>query len=459
MTTAIVIAAGEATRWAGHLGITRKHHIVVDGERIIDRTVRLARQYADTVYVVARPGDDGYDVPGATRVDARLDPGNGDADKFLSSAHLWSRDGRTVVIYGDCWFTEDAMARIFGETRREWLLFCRFGPSAVTGATSGECWAQSFWPEHIERHEQNLRRIAGLWRDGRLRRCGGWEHARAQGGASDHELRRHRRYPCMVEVSDATEDFDRPKDWDRWIARRTRQDAVSVLVPYRPDGGCRDRAWEWVRRWWARQHPRWQIVEGACPDGPWVKALAVADALARADHDLLIVADADVVCGGVRAAVNAVWDGAPWAVPHGRVHRLSEEATAQVLAGADPVAALGGLARKPYTGVEGGGLVVLTRDAYRTSPLDPRFAGWGSEDESWALAMGCLLGKRWRGTEPLWHLWHEPMPRLNSHVGSAESRALHVRYQMASRNRASMRRLVAEHQPVPVGGGASTTRP
>ena len=133
----------------------------------------------------------------------------------------------------------------------------------------------------------------------------------------------------------------------------------------------------------------------------------------------------------------------------------AESATAAVLAGADPAAALGGLARKPYLGVEGGGLTVLSRAAYATAPLDPRFAGWGQEDESWGEALRCLLGKRWRGTADLWHLWHPPPARLNSHVGSAEGRALHVRYQVAARNRAAMRRLIAEQSkhPILVGGG------
>lgn len=234
-TVAIVIAAGEATRWAGAYGIARKHHIVIDGERIIDRTVRLIRRHTDVVYVVARPGDDGYDVPGALRVDAQLDPAFGDADKFLSSRALWNRHGRTVVVYGDCYFTSDAIRTIFTESRRKWLLFCRFGASTVTGATSGECWAQSFWPEHQRQHEQNLRRIADLWRKGLIKRCGGWEHARAMGGATDDRLRKHRRYPCMVEISDSTEDFDLPRDLERWMvlhpdAKVTTPDGEVITV-------------------------------------------------------------------------------------------------------------------------------------------------------------------------------------------------------------------------------------
>src|SRR5690606_16242747 len=152
--TVIVICAGEATRWGGHRG-TPKHLLAPEGERLLDRTVRLAREHgAGRVLVVSKPGDARYEADGAERVDARLTPSNADADKFLSSRHLWAPDGRTVVLYGDVWFDDEAMALILGDERRQWLLWCRPGASQTTGATSGECFAVTFWPEHHAEYEQ-----------------------------------------------------------------------------------------------------------------------------------------------------------------------------------------------------------------------------------------------------------------------------------------------------------------
>lgn len=220
---------------------------------------------------------------------------------------------------------------------------------------------------------------------------------------------------------------------------------VSVLVPFRPDGGHRDRAWEWVRDWWMRTHPGWQVVEGNCPrPDSWVKALAVADALQRADGDLLVIADADVVCPDVEAAVQVVEDGAPWAIPHNIVYRFSEHATARLYVGVAPEEIRGGWDRKPYRGVEGGGLVVLPRETYGRVPLDPRFTEWGQEDESWAIALNMLAGRRWRGAAPLFHLWHPPAPRLNRHVGNPHSWALHVRYAYAAKAGASAMRVLID---------------
>lgn len=149
--------------------------------------------------------------------------------------------------------------------------------------------------------------------------------------------------------------------------------------------------------------------------------------------DILVIADADVWCDGVGEAVDAIEGGAGWAVPHDKLYRLTEQATAGVLAG-------GGwpgvrhLDERPYRGHEGGGIVVLPKPLAVDVPLDPRFRGWGHEDDSWAIALSAVAGGPWRGTEPLWHLWHPPQVRVSRRIGSDGGKALFRRY-WAARNR------------------------
>lgn len=199
---------------------------------------------------------------------------------------------------------------------------------------------------------------------------------------------------------------------------------------------------------WAERFPTWQLVEGHCPDGPWRKGLAVADALSRAEHDVIVVADADVWTDGVEEAVVKVRAGVAWAVPHHRVLRLTPIATEEAIASGEWPKVRTSLTymQSPYIGHPGGGMVVLTKDLYRRAPIDPRFEGWGQEDDSWAHALRVMAGREWRGTADLWHLWHPTPPRMSREFGSAASKRLYLRYARA-RDRVTMGRLLAEHQP------------
>lgn len=215
--------------------------------------------------------------------------------------------------------------------------------------------------------------------------------------------------------------------------------AVEIVVPWRPGCPYRERAWAWLR---PRLERIGRVCEAPGPD-PWVKARAVMPAVAACPGRAIVaVVDADVWCDDLPAAVAAIEAGAGWAIPHDRVHRLTHDATPAVLAGGDwrdkP------LAQKPYTGVAGGGIVVARRETLLDVPLDPRFVGWGQEDESWAAALDTLAGPPWRGTAPLVHLWHPPQQRLCRRRGSVEGWHLRRRYFHARDSPAAMRQLLDE---------------
>lgn len=218
-----------------------------------------------------------------------------------------------------------------------------------------------------------------------------------------------------------------------WSMTRCR---VEVVVPFL--GGCphRDRAWSWCERRY-----EWPVTL-ASGGSPWCKARAVMPAIERSCADVVVVADADVWCEGLGEAVDAVADGAPWALPHTLVRRLTEDGTAAVLAGADWRSQP--LEQSPYSGMLGGGYVVARRETLLDVPLDPRFVGWGQEDHSWGMALSTLLGELWRGRADLVHLWHPPQQRMTRKYGSAEGRALWRRYSYARFDRNDMRALIGE---------------
>lgn len=202
---------------------------------------------------------------------------------------------------------------------------------------------------------------------------------------------------------------------------------TAVLFPW--SGTCphRTAAFAWVKAWYAEHHPDFELVTGHSPEGEqWCKAKAVAEALVRTDADLLVISDADVVAPRLAEAVETVKTGiSTWAIPHWRVLRFGPAATGRILKGADPKTAANDMDdfdQPPYKGLAGGGIVVLTRPTYLSAPLDPRFVGWGQEDESWAIALRTLHGQPWRSKDaPLWHLWHPPQQRESRSRGSHRS--------------------------------------
>lgn len=94
---AIIIAAGQATRWNNHLGVP-KHFAPVDGEPILHRTVRLlCERGVRDINIIAKPGDNRYLIPDTVTHTPKTRLDFGDADKFLSSRDLWDTDGRTTI--------------------------------------------------------------------------------------------------------------------------------------------------------------------------------------------------------------------------------------------------------------------------------------------------------------------------------------------------------------------------
>jgi hypothetical protein len=214
---AIIIAAGDATRWNNYLN-TPKHLIEINGEPIIYRTVRLLQDRGISDIHIVGPVDERYKINGCTLFVPNKDTSVFDSDKFLNSQTLWNEKGRTITLLGDVYFTEDAIDSIIGFNEIKWTVFCRFNGSNLTGTKHGELFAQSFYPDDIELHRKNLYYIAELRKNNIIDRCGGWEHYRAMQGLTGSDISIHKNYGNAVEIDDFTEDFDMPSDYDKWIS-------------------------------------------------------------------------------------------------------------------------------------------------------------------------------------------------------------------------------------------------
>jgi hypothetical protein len=102
------------------------------------------------------------------------------------------------------------------------------------------------------------------------------------------------------------------------------------------------------------------------------------------------------------------------------------------------------LVAEHHPGMMGGGIVVTTREVAENVPLDPRFKGWGQEDNSWAMALRCLAGPPRKGSADLIHLHHPAPERISRARGNPDGIELRSRYCSASKHPDRMAALIQE---------------
>jgi hypothetical protein len=217
------MAAGEGTRWNGYLG-TPKHLCSPAGEPLLTRLDRQVRERGVTDVTVFGPQEYAHHVHPDTAIITPAELADGDkwlgATKFANTMDHWSTTGRTVILFGDCWLEDETMDAILDHGRVEWVNWCRWGRSRVTGCPYGENFAVSFWPKHHDRYLRAINTAVKAHADGLIDRSGGWEVARAYAGATGADIRRYKQYPNMRHVGwGFSDDFDKPEDYDRWVER------------------------------------------------------------------------------------------------------------------------------------------------------------------------------------------------------------------------------------------------
>lgn len=229
-THVLVLCAGEATRWQGHMNTPRKHLVQLESEVLLARTLRQAAAYQpDKITVLVRPGDEALYrpwCPGYVQLHAieavPLDQQT-PAWKYLSSEPQWHRGGRTISLLGDVWFSDEAMDTIFRWPDRGWWSFGRAGASDKTGCAYGEIFAHRF--DDSGEHARSLAQLDELYRiQACMEQASGWALLQLMTQQDPNMRVVGERF---VEIDDFTEDFDYPQDYDNWVHRRAQHQAAS----------------------------------------------------------------------------------------------------------------------------------------------------------------------------------------------------------------------------------------
>jgi hypothetical protein len=210
----LILAAGESSRWENYRG-TPKHLLVIDNETILHRTVRQVKQYTNDIVVVGRGSE--HKVEGTTFF-SPIDDTSFEMNKFGSSMEMWLENGKTVILFGDVYFSDEAIDLIMTNTE-DWRFYLRPGPSNVTGKNCKEIFAITFDSSVLNLFKSAVTKL----RDYKTS-AAGWSLFRylTLGSPSipPNDTRMFN-YGRHVVINDWTEDFDYPIDIKNWETNRS----------------------------------------------------------------------------------------------------------------------------------------------------------------------------------------------------------------------------------------------
>lgn len=212
-TTRVLILAGNgrvSERWPDE---PPRHLVPIKGEPLLHRTVRMMAERGMTdIRVFADPDDIDYVVEPAIHEHPR--PVDREwVQEWEPSQHMWNSDGRTIILYGDCYFTDDLLDTMCADSGDPWNVYARYDGSVHTGKQHGEMFGWVFDAKHIAeltrcQQESIAWKIRGDWY-----RTLGWEVYRIAMGKwpGDHYMGEH-----FIDWDDSSEDFDTQLDYVVW---------------------------------------------------------------------------------------------------------------------------------------------------------------------------------------------------------------------------------------------------
>lgn len=192
----VIMADGKGSRWNRYLGHS-KHEIRIDGETLIERSVRLIRENDKAAQITVTSHDPSLSTAGALR----YEPKNNvlEIDRFTVELI----DDDLCFLYGDVLYSEATMHRICSDEGNDPIMF--FGNEKSVCAVlirSGKEFLRCF------------EAVRNMFLEGKISECKGWQVYRYYAGIplDSREIGR-----AFVSVPDSTRDFNSPEDYNGYL--------------------------------------------------------------------------------------------------------------------------------------------------------------------------------------------------------------------------------------------------
>lgn len=221
----------------------------------------------------------------------------------------------------------------------------------------------------------------------------------------------------------------------------------SLIVPWKY-AYDRERIWSYL--WPAWEAEGFEVILSPLTDfEPWIKGKAWAQGLQKASCEFVCLMDADCWVPKLSQAVGLLSQGHRWVQGQDMVFRFDAATTAKLLRRDLTIADAAKLENvwedRPRMASAGVGTILRREDADEI-PLDPRFRGWGWEDNAWWEALTTLLGPPGRlSSSVCLHLHHKPQASKDRVPTSQSPNWLLYRQYVRARGRPErMRKLLSE---------------
>ena len=187
-----------------------RHFVKIAGEELLPRIIRQFSEWAD-VSVATNDPNIAAQVKGTHIVKPAKVKGYYGVDLVRKGLELHTRE-RTIIVFGDVYFTEQAVARIKKGNNRSWAVYGR--KTGNDYKRYGEYFAFELASRLLPRAREAVEKVRDKWVAKEWYRCTPWEWYYEMEGMS-WRIKRYDHVPTgphWVNIKDLTDDIDMAQD-------------------------------------------------------------------------------------------------------------------------------------------------------------------------------------------------------------------------------------------------------
>jgi len=220
----IIPCGGNGKRWGNHTGVP-KQLVTVNEEFILQRTIRLCKQFGtNDIWVITEDPKIKNICPSYVRLSQGIKYSYPVyIDKIMCSRKLWTIISPTVILFGDTYFTEEAIQTIICKEKEIITFYGRFHTSKLTRKDCPEIYALKFNPSDHSLLNDHCEKVRQAIINGQPKRKIDYIKSvlsSIHNQSFDYTGCETSKY--FHTIDDWTEDFDKPIDLINWQRGRKK---------------------------------------------------------------------------------------------------------------------------------------------------------------------------------------------------------------------------------------------